>query len=136
MRPTFAIIFLFLAGCVSSATKTVEDLIPDNLDDVSSVVQENLAVAHASGTSLYTYAGVALFVLGALSFAFFNRTAGLQLILAGAIAGSVPFVVASAYFAWIIGGTMIAVAGLGVWHLWFKIKEAEAADNAQANKKD
>jgi hypothetical protein len=136
MRPTFAIIFLFLAGCVSSTTKTVEDLIPDNLDDVSSVVQENLAVAHASGTSLYTYAGVALFVLGALSFAFFNRTAGLQLILAGAIAGSVPFVVASAYFAWIIGGTMIAVAGLGVWHLWFKIKEAEAADNAQANKKD
>ena len=136
MRPTFAIIFLFLAGCVSSATKTVEDLIPDNLDDVSSVVQENLAVAHASGTSLYTYAGVALFMLGALSFAFFNRTAGLQLILAGAIAGSVPFVVASAYFAWIIGGTMIAVAGLGVWHLWFKIKEAEAADNAQANKKD
>jgi hypothetical protein len=77
-----------------------------------------------------------LFVLGALSFAFgINRTAGMQLIFAGAVAGSVPFIVASVYFAWIVGGTMIAVLGMGVWHLWFKIKETENAD-AEANKKD
>jgi len=30
---------------------------------------------------------------------------------------------------------MIAVLGMGVWHLWFKIKETENAD-AEANKKD
>ena len=136
MRVAFATFCLVLAGCVTSATKTVEDLLPDDYDDVTSIVQENLAVAHASGTSLYTYAGVGLFVIGALSFAFFNRTAGLQLILAGAIAGSVPFIVASAYFAWIIGGTMVAVAGLGVWHLWFKIKHSEDAIDAKADKKD
>ena len=136
MQATFAIIFLFLAGCVSSGSKTVTDYLPDEYD-LPGLVQENLAVAQASGTSLYTYAGVGLFVIGALSFAFgFNRTSGLQLIAAGAVAGSVPFVVASSYFAWIIGATMIAIAGLGVWHLWFKIKQAENANDAEASKKD
>lgn len=136
MRPLLATICLVLAGCVSSASKSVQDYLPDEFDGLSSVVQDNLAVAHASGTSLYTYAGVGLFVFGALSFAFgINRTAGMQLIFAGAVAGSVPFIVASVYFAWIVGGTMIVVLGMGVWHLWFKIKETDNA-NAEANKKD
>lgn len=135
MRAAIATFCLVLAGCATSATKTVTDYLPDDYD-IGETVQENLAIAHASGTSLYTYAGVGLFVVGALSFAFFNRTAGLQLIIAGAIAGSVPFIVASAYFAWIVGVTMVAVAGLGVWHLWFKIKQAEVASDAEADKKD
>ena len=119
--------FLFLAGCVapSSVKDDIENYLPFNQDDVSSVVQENLAVAHASGTSLYTYAGVGLFVIGALSFAFFNRSAGLQLILAGVIAGSIPFIVASSYFNWVIGGSLAIAAGFGLWHLWFKIKQSE-----------
>jgi hypothetical protein len=114
-----------LAGCISSpepATSVFDDY---DFDDVSSVVQDNLAVAHTSHTTLFTYAGVGLFVLGSLSFAFFNRSAGLQLILCGVISGSVPFVVASEYFNWIAGFSMLAVAGIGIWHLWWKIKHAE-----------
>lgn len=126
MRATLAIFFLFLAGCASSSK--VQDYLPDEYDDVSSIVQDNLAVAHASGTSLYTYAGVGLFVIGALSFAFFNRASGIQLIVAGAVAGSVPFIVSSVYFSWIVGATMLATAGIGIWHLWFKIKLAENAE--------
>lgn len=124
MRITPAILSLFLAGC-STASKSLEDYLPDDYD-ISSVVQDNLAVAQASGTSLYTYIGGCLFVIGALSFAFgFNRSAGFQLIIAGIAAGSVPFIVASEYFAWITGGTLIAVAGMGIWHLWFKLKQSE-----------
>jgi hypothetical protein len=126
-----AIACLLLAGCVSSpdpATSVFDDY---DFDDVSSVVQDNLAVAHTSHTTLFTYAGVGLFVLGSLSFAFFNRSAGLQLIFCGAIAGSVPFVVASEYFNWIAGGSMLAVAGIGIWHLWWKIKHAEEEPNAE-----
>ena len=133
MRFLIPAFIVFLAGC-ASATKSVQDYLPDEYD-FSETVQENLAISQASGTSLYTYAGVGLFVLGALSFAFgFNRTAGLQLIVAGAIAGSVPFVVASEYFNWISAGTLISIAGLGLWHLWFKIKQAEQTE-AKADEK-
>jgi hypothetical protein len=113
-----AIACLLLAGCISSpepATSVFDDY---NFDDVSSVVQENLAVAHNSHTTLFTYAGVGLFVLGSVSMAFFNRSAGIQLMLAGVVAGSVPFVLASEYFNWIACGSMLAVGGFGIWYLF------------------
>jgi hypothetical protein len=125
MRIALAILSLLLAGC--STAPGIKDYLPDEYD-FSETVQENLAIAEASGTSIYTYVGASLFVIGALSFAFFNRTAGIQLIIAGAAAGAVPFIVASEYFSWITGGTLIAVSGLGIWHLWFKIKQAEQAE--------
>ena len=123
-----AIACLLLAGCLSSPepTSVFDDA---SFDDISSVVQDNLAVAQTSHTTLYTYAGVGLFVLGSVSMAFFNRSAGIQLMLAGVVAGSVPFVVASEYFNWIAGGSMLAVAGIGIWHLWFKVKHAEDSAN-------
>jgi hypothetical protein len=124
MRIALAIFSLLLAGC--STASGIKDYLPDQYD-LSETVQENLAIAEASGTSIYTYVGAGLFIIGALSFAFFNRTAGIQLIIAGAAAGAVPFIVASEYFSWITGGTLVAVAGLGIWHLWFKIKQAEQA---------
>ena len=119
---------LLVAGCVSSPepSSVFDDA---NFDDISSVVQDNLAVAQTSHTTLYTYAGVGLFILGSLSLAFFNRTAGIQLMLCGVVAGSVPFVVASEYFNWIAGATLLSVAGIGVWHLWFKVKHAEETPN-------
>ena len=119
---------LLLTGCLSSPepTSVFDDA---SFDDISSVVQDNLAVAQTSHTTLYTYAGVGLFVLGSVSMAFFNRSAGIQLMLAGVVAGSVPFLVASEYFNWIAGGSMLAVAGIGIWHLWFKVKHAEDSAN-------
>jgi len=123
-----AIACLLLAGCLSSPepTSVFDDA---SFDDISSVVQDNLAVAQTSHTTLYTYAGVGLFVLGSVSMAFFNRSAGIQLMLAGVAAGSVPFIVASEYFNWIAGATLLAVAGIGIWHLWFKVKHAEETPN-------
>lgn len=128
-----AIACLVLAGCVSSPEPS--SVFGDsNFDDISSVVQDNLAVAQTSQTSLYTYAGVGLFVLGSISMAFFNRTAGLQLMIAGVVSGSVPFIVVSQYFNWIAGGTFLAIAGIGVWHLWFRIKLSESEAQEQADK--
>jgi len=123
-----AIACLVLTGCLSSPepTSVFDDA---SFDDISSVVQDNLAVAQTSHTTLYTYAGVGLFVLGSVSMAFFNRLAGIQLMLAGVAAGSVPFIVASEYFNWIAGATLLAVAGIGIWHLWFKVKHAEETPN-------
>ena len=128
-----AIACLILTGCLSSPepTSVFDDY---EFDDISSVVQDNLAVAQTSHTTLYTYAGVGLFVLGSISMAFFNRTAGIQLMLAGIVAGSVPFVVASEYFNWIAGATLLTVAGIGIWHLWFKVKLSEAEAQEQADK--
>ena len=136
MRLILAVFSLILAGCISagSGVKDYEDYLPFDESDISAAVQANLVIAEHSGTSLYTYAGVGLFVLGAVSFAFFNRSAGIQLIIAGAAAGSVPFIVQSEYFAWITGGTLIAVAGMGIWHLWFKLKQAEAEPDDRQEK--
>lgn len=124
---------LVLAGCVSSPEST--SVFGDaSFDNISSVVQDNLAVAQTSETSLYTYAGVWLFVLGSCVMAFLNRAAGIQLMLAGVVAGSVPFVVASKYFNWIAGVTFLTVAGIGIWHLWFRVKLSESEAQEQADK--
>jgi hypothetical protein len=124
---------LLVSGCVSSPepSSVFDDA---SFDDISSVVQDNLAVAQTSQTSLYTYAGVWLFVLGSTVMAFFNRSAGIQLMLAGVVAGSVPFVVASQYFNWIAGVTLLTVAGIGIWHLWFRVKLSETEAQEQADK--
>jgi hypothetical protein len=66
---------------------------------------------------IWTLTGAGLVVAGALACAFVSLKAGTALLAVGGFAGSIPYIIESPWFAWIAGGTLLAVAVIGIWHL-------------------
>ena len=85
---------------------------------------------------LYTYAGISLFILGALTSAFWDKKSGLILILAGVFCGAVPFVIVSAYFAWISAGTLLSLALCGLWWVKWKVRHEAEQEEKEDNQTD
>ena len=126
-------LLLGLIGCASFAKETGKGIISSVVEDfdeydLSDATDEALAVGKANGTSAFTYVGLGLFVIGAVSFAFLARDAGLKLIACGAIAGAVPYVVQSAYFSIIVSGALLIALLIAIYHLWWKVKRIENAE--------
>ena len=97
------LLLLGVVGCVASVDKNPASIIDDLKElDLSDTATEALAIGATNGTSAFTYVGLGLFAIGAVSFAFLARDAGLKLMACGAIAGAVPYVVQSAYFSIIV----------------------------------
>jgi hypothetical protein len=127
------LLFLGLIGCASVAKETGKGIISSVVEDfdeydLGDATEEALAVGQANGTSSFTYVGLALFAVGAVSFAFFARDAGLKLMACGAIAGSVPYIVQSAYFSIIISGALLLSLLIAIYHLWWKVRKIENAE--------
>jgi uncharacterized membrane protein YqjE len=131
-----ALYILFLVGLIGcgsvvkeSAKGAVSSIVEDFDEyDLSDATDEALAIGQANGTSKFTYVGLGLFALGAVSFAFFARDAGLKLIACGALSGSVPYIVQSQYFNIIVNSGIVIVLLIGIWHFWWKIKQSEESD--------
>lgn len=127
---------LFLSMLLTACTSIPEQ--PKIIDSIKSevvkVASDTIVPSISSDhTLMYSYAGVGLFVLGALVSAFWNKENGLVLILCGISSGAVPYVVTSSYFAWISAGTLVCIAGIGIWYLRWKAmheaKEEEKEDS-------
>jgi hypothetical protein len=124
------LLLLGLIGCASVVKETGKGIVSSVIEDfdeydLSESTEEALAVGKANGTSSFTYVGLALFAVGAVSFAFFARDAGLKLIACGAVAGSVPYIVQSPYFSIIISGALLIALLIAIYHLWWKVKRIE-----------
>jgi hypothetical protein len=122
-----------LIGCGSVVKETAKGAVSSIVEDfdeydLSDATDEALAIGQANGTSKFTYVGLGLFALGAVSFAFFARDAGLKLIACGALAGSVPYIVQSQYFTIIVNSGIVIVLLIGIWHFWWKIKQSEQSE--------
>jgi hypothetical protein len=74
--------------------------------------------------NVWTIAGVGLAVIGALCTAFLGPKVGLPLIASGALLGSVPFIYASPWFAWVMGGTLAFCGAMLGWYVWDKVRDA------------
>ena len=127
------LLLLGLIGCASVAKETAKGAVTSMVEDFdeyefSDSVEEALVVGKANGTSAFTYVGLGLFVIGAVSFAFLARDAGLKLMACGAIAGAVPYVVQSAYFSIIVSGALLVSLLIAIYHLWWKVKRIENAE--------
>ena len=81
-------------------------------------------VKREASANLWTMAGVGIAVIGAIAMAFTGPKVGIPLLLSGAAIGAFPFVVDSEYFSYIVGTTLALAAGLGIWYLWDKVKDA------------
>jgi len=129
----YILLLVGLIGCGSivkeSAKGAVSSIVEDFDEyDLSDATDEALAIGKSNGTSSFTYVGLALFAVGAVSFAFFARDAGLKLIVCGALSGSVPYIVQSQYFSIIVNVSIGIVLLIGIWHFWWKVKQSEQSE--------
>jgi len=81
-------------------------------------------VKQDAAANLWTMAGVGIAVVGAIATAFVGPKVGVPLLLSGAAIGTFPFIVDSPYFSLIVGTTLALAAGLGIWFLWDKVRDA------------
>jgi bacteriorhodopsin len=118
-------------GCIASVDKTPSIIHDLNELDLSDTAVEALAIGSTNGTSAFTYVGLALFAIGAVSFAFLARDAGLKLMACGALAGAIPFVVESAYFSIIVSGALLLSLLIAIYHLWWKVRQNQNEEEEQ-----
>jgi len=133
----YILLLVGLIGCGSIVKETGKGIVSSVVEDfdeydLSDATDEALAIGKSNGTSSFTYVGLALFAVGAVSFAFFARDAGLKLIACGAVAGSVPYIVQSAYFSIIISGALLLSLLIAVYHLWWKVRKIENGEEPKA----
>ena len=125
------ILFALVTGCVTSVDKN-PSIIDDLKElDLSDTATEALAIGSTNGTSAFTYVGLGLFSIGAFSFAFLARDAGLKLMACGGLAGAIPFVVESTYFSIIVSGALLLSLLIAIYHLWWKVRQNQNAEEEQ-----
>ena len=76
-----------------------------------------------SDRKIWTLTGAVLVVAGGLAMAFASIKKGAPLLLAGAFAGAVPYIIDSPWFAWIAGSTLAVAAGLLIWVAYDKARD-------------
>jgi len=101
--------------------KRVSDLKDKRIVELTEEIER---IKKDSAAQTWTLVGAGLAVIGALTTAFMGPKVGVPLLLCGAFCGSVPFIIDSPYFEYIAGGTLLAVAGLGLWWLADKVRDS------------
>lgn len=91
---------------------------------IEELTQEVFRVKQEASNNVWTLTGAALVVVGGLACAFASIRIGIPILLAGAFAGAVPFIYDSPYFNYIAAATLVSCAGLGIWWLWDKVRDA------------
>jgi hypothetical protein len=101
---------------------------------IASLIAEVEQTKKDAAKNIWTITGAALAVIGAIASAFTGPKVGIPLILCGAFCGSVPFIIDSEYFSYIAGTTLAACAGLGIWFVWDKVRDANQASDYEPPK--
>jgi len=107
-----------------------------NLKDAR-IVELTKAVEQAkkdAASNLWTLAGIAVAVLGAVAMVFAGPRIGATLLASGAAIGAFPLIVDSPYFAYIAGTTLALAAGLGIYWLWDHVRDSANAPNEPPQK--
>jgi hypothetical protein len=79
--------------------------------------------------NLWTLAGVALFVIGAISCGVFGWKTGTPIIICAPIAGAAPYIYSSEFFIPTIITAIVITLGLGLWRLWDYIRDRNNESN-------
>lgn len=101
--------------------KRVSELKDSRIADLE---KEVVQVKKDAAQNVWTMTGAGLVVIGGLACAFASVRVGIPIILAGAFAGAIPFIIDSPYFNYLTSSILVACAGLGIWWLWDKVRDA------------
>ena len=94
------------------------------------IVELTKAVEQAkkdAASNLWTLAGIAVAVIGAVAMVFAGPRIGGTLLASGAAIGAFPLIVDSEYFSYIAGSTLALAAGLGIYWLWDHVRDSANA---------
>jgi len=108
---------------------TTEALRVSQLKDAR-IVELTKAVEQAkkdAASNLWTLAGIAVAVIGAVAMVFTGPRIGGSLLASGAAIGAFPLIVDSEYFSYIAGSTLALAAGLGIYWLWDHVRDSANA---------
>jgi hypothetical protein len=114
---------------VNQSKKNATELVQARKDldasnaEVSALKDEIKKVKAESDKSLWTMAGVGLFVIGVLTGAIFGWRVGGSILACAPLAGAVPVILSSEYFAWIIGVTLGIACCLLLWRIFDYIRD-------------
>jgi len=104
--------------------KRVSNLKDARIAELTKAVEQ----ARKDATSnLWTLAGIAVAVLGAVAMVFAGPRIGGSLLLSGAAIGAFPQIADSEYFAYIAGSSLALAAGLGIYWLWDHVRDSANA---------
>jgi len=109
--------------------ETTEALRVSQLKDAR-IVELTKAVEQAkkdAASNLWTLAGIAVAVIGAVAMVFAGPRIGGTLLASGAAIGAFPLIVDSEYFSYIAGSTLALAAGLGIYWLWDRVRDSANA---------
>jgi len=109
--------------------ETTEALRVSQLKDAR-IVELTKAVEQAkkdAASNLWTLAGIAVAVIGAVAMVFAGPRIGSTLLASGAAIGAFPLIVDSEYFSYIAGSTLALAAGLGIYWLWDHVRDSANA---------
>jgi hypothetical protein len=95
---------------------------------IKELTQEVVRVKQEASNNIWSLTGAGLVVVGGLACAFASIRIGIPLLLCGAFAAAVPFIIDSPYFEYIAGTTLVAVCGLGLWWLFDKVRDSVKND--------
>ena len=99
---------------------------------ITELTNEVERVKKDKAAQMWTMAGIGCALLGAAATAFVGPKVGIPLFISGAAIGAFPFVIDSPYFNIIAGTTLAVAAGLGLWYLWDKVRDANKASDTPA----
>lgn len=95
--------------------KRVSDLKDARIVELQKEVEQ---VKKDAARNIWTLTGAGLVVAGALACALASVRFGIPLLIGGAFAGSLPFVLESKWFPWVAGTTIALFAGFGLYLFW------------------
>lgn len=105
--------------------KRISDLKDAKIKELQAEVER---VKKEASANIWSLTGAGLVVLGGLACAFASIRIGIPILLTGAFAAAVPFIIDSPYFEYIAGVTLVAVCGLGIWWLFDKVRDSVKND--------
>ncbi len=128
---------------LTSEWEKAEVLAKQNAIEIQALKSENVKlkedmvrIEKESDRKIWTITGAALVVLGGVAMAFASVKKGAPLLLAGAFAGAVPYVIESPWFAWIAGSAGAVLAGLLLWLAYDKVRDNVNEDETKKEVQD
>lgn len=93
-------------------------------DRIAQLTEEIERVKQDAATNIWTMTGAGLVIIGGLVCAFVSPRAGIPIIACGAFSGALPFFFDSPYFPIIAGLSLAAIAGLGIWWFYDRVRDS------------
>jgi hypothetical protein len=105
--------------------KRVSDLKDAKIKELTAEIAR---VKKEASANIWSLTGAGLVVMGGLACAFASIRIGIPILMTGAFAAAVPFIIDSPYFEYIAGVTLVAVCGLGIYWLFDKVRDSVKND--------